>query len=78
MIPGQRSLGQEDPLEMGMANHSRILAWRVPCTDHGVAKSQDTTQGLTHTHRELRADMRWWHSQKGKKNLQNLYTKGLR
>ena len=25
-----RSLGQEDPLEKGMANHSSILAWRIP------------------------------------------------
>ena len=25
-----RSLGQEDPLEEGMATHSSILAWRVP------------------------------------------------
>jgi len=23
-------LGQEDPLEKGMATHSRILAWRIP------------------------------------------------
>ena len=28
-----RSLGQEDPLEEGMATHSRILAWRVPWTE---------------------------------------------
>ena len=28
-----RSLGQEDPLEEGMATHSRILAWRVPRTE---------------------------------------------
>ena len=27
-----RSLGQEDPLEDGMATHSSILAWRVPGT----------------------------------------------
>ena len=27
-----RSLGQEDPLEKGMANHSSILAWRIPWT----------------------------------------------
>ena len=27
-----RSLGQEDPLEEGMATHSSILAWRIPCT----------------------------------------------
>ena len=25
-----RCLGQEDPLEKGMATHSRILAWRIP------------------------------------------------
>ena len=24
------SLGQEDPLKMGMATHSSILAWRIP------------------------------------------------
>jgi len=28
-----RSLGQEDPLEKGMATHSRILAWRIPWTE---------------------------------------------
>ena len=28
-----RSLGQEDPLEEGMANHSSIFAWRVPGTE---------------------------------------------
>ena len=25
-----RSLGQEDPLEKGLAIHSSILAWRIP------------------------------------------------
>ena len=25
-----QSLGQEDPLETGMATHSSILAWRIP------------------------------------------------
>ena len=41
-----QSLGQEDPLEVGMATHSSILAWRIPmdrvawrATVHGVAKS---------------------------------------
>ena len=24
-----QSLGQEDPLEMGMVTHSSILAWRI-------------------------------------------------
>ena len=27
---GVGSLGQEDLLEMGMATHSSILAWRIP------------------------------------------------
>ena len=26
-------LGGEDPLEEGMATHSSILAWRIPCTE---------------------------------------------
>ena len=25
--------GSEDPLEEGMATHSSILAWRIPCTE---------------------------------------------
>ena len=28
-----KSLGQEDPLEEGMAPHSSILAWRNPRTE---------------------------------------------
>ena len=27
-----QSLGQEDPLEKGMATHSSILAWKIPWT----------------------------------------------
>ena len=43
-----RSLGQEDPLEKGMATHSNSLAWRIPRTEkpgglqakvHGFTKS---------------------------------------
>ena len=26
-------LGQEDPLEKGMATHSNVLAWRTPWTE---------------------------------------------
>ena len=40
-------LGWEDPLEEGLANHSSILAWRIPmdrgasrATVHGVAKTE--------------------------------------
>ena len=37
-LPGMQemwvqSLGQEDPLEKGMATHPRILAWRIPWTE---------------------------------------------
>ena len=28
-----RSLGQEDPLQVGMATHSSILAWKIPWTE---------------------------------------------
>ena len=28
-----RSLGQEDPLEEGMAIHFSVLAWRIPWTE---------------------------------------------
>ena len=44
-----QSLGQEDPLEKGMATHSSILAWRSPWTEepgrlHSVGlKESDTT-----------------------------------
>ena len=39
-----QSLGQEDPLEKGMAIHSSTLAWRIPWTEEpgglqGVTKS---------------------------------------
>ena len=51
-----RSLGQEDPLEEGMATLSSILAWRIPmergawwATAHGVAES-DMTCVTKHTH----------------------------
>ena len=28
-------LGQEDPLEKGMATHFSILVWKIPCTEAG-------------------------------------------
>ena len=40
-------LGQEDPLEKGMATHPSILAWKIPWTEEpgrlqstGVTRSQ--------------------------------------
>ena len=35
-----QSLGWEDLLEKGKATHSSVLAWRIPWTVHGAAKSQ--------------------------------------
>ena len=38
-----QSLGQEDPLEKGMATHSSIVTWRIPWPEeHGgrVAKTR--------------------------------------
>ena len=50
-----RSLGQEDPLEKGMATHSSILAWRIPWSEEpgglqSMGSQRDTTkrQRLTH------------------------------
>ena len=39
-----QSLGQEDPLEEGMATHSSILAWRIPWID-GRKESDMTKVG---------------------------------
>ena len=58
-------LGQEDPLEKGMATHSSILAWRIPWTvefhrqrslvgySSWSRKELDTATRLTHTQNEL-------------------------
>ena len=51
-------LGQEDPLEKGMATHSSILVWRTPWTEEpgGLKKSplghkeSDTTEQLSLLH----------------------------
>ena len=49
------SLGQEDPLEKGMATHSSVLGWRVPGREEAgglyspwVAKSQHDRVTSTH------------------------------
>ena len=43
-----QSLGREDPLEKGMATHSRILTWRIPRTEVGNCpwghKESNTTE----------------------------------
>ena len=42
-----RSLGQEDPLEKGMATHSRILAWRIPWTEEPGGLQSTGSQSRT-------------------------------
>ena len=56
---GVASLGQEDPLEEGVATQSSLLAWRLPidrgawrATVHGVTKSWTRLKQLS---TELRA-----------------------
>ena len=60
-----QSVGQEDPLEEGMADHPSILAWRIPWTEEptgyspwGSQKSQIWLKWLSmHAHAELRSHM---------------------
>ena len=43
-----QSLGQEDPLEKGMATHSSILAWEIPWTEEpGRVQSIGSQKSLT-------------------------------
>ena len=43
-----RSLGQEDPLEKGMATHSSILAWRIPWTEESGRLQSMGSQRVRH------------------------------
>ena len=67
------SLGQEDPLEMKMATHSRTLAWKIPWTEepggatvHGVAKSKTWLSNFTFFHflvigkACVNLEIQWW------------------
>ena len=52
-----RSLGGEDPLELEMATHSSILAWKIPWTEEpgsyspwGHKESDMTKHACMHTH----------------------------
>ena len=42
-----RSLGQEDPLEKGMATHSNILAWKIPWTEEPGGLQRVATKSRT-------------------------------
>ena len=48
-----QSLGQEDPLEEGMATHSNILAWRIPWTEEPGGLQSIGLQRVEHNWSDL-------------------------
>ena len=50
-----QSLGQEDPLEKGMATHSSILPWRIPWTEEPGRLQSRESQRVRHEFHLL-----WW------------------
>ena len=43
-----RSLGQESPLEKGMATHSSVLAWQIPWTEEPGGLQSTGSQRIEH------------------------------
>ena len=43
-----QSLGQEDPLEEGMATHSSILVWEIPWTEEPGGLQSTGSQSQAH------------------------------
>ena len=43
-----QSLGQEDPLEKGLATHYNILTWRIPWTEEPGGLQSMGLQGVGH------------------------------
>ena len=48
-----QSLGQEDPLEEGMATHSRVLPWRIPWTEEPNGLESKGSQRVRHDRSDL-------------------------
>ena len=42
------SLGREDPLEVGMATHSDILAWKIPWSEEPGGLQSIESQTIRH------------------------------
>ena len=42
-------MGQEDPLEKGMATHSNTVAWEIPWTEQRGRLQVMGSQGVTHS-----------------------------
>ena len=49
-----RSLGQEDPLEEGMAAHPSLLAWRIPWTEEPGGLQSTGLQSRTELRNETK------------------------
>ena len=58
LIPGSWSLGQEDPLEEGMATHSSILAWKIPWTEEPGGLQSIGSQRVGHDWSKLASMVR--------------------
>ena len=43
-----QSLGQEDPIEKGIATHSSILVWRIPWTEESGGLQSTGSQRVGH------------------------------
>ena len=43
-----QSLGQEEPLEKGMATHSSVLAWRIPWVESSGGLQSMGSQRVRH------------------------------
>ena len=54
-----RFLGQEDPLEEGMATHPNILAWRIPWTEEPGGLQSMGSQRVRPDSGDL-ACTHWW------------------
>ena len=66
------SLGQEDPLEKGVATHSSILAWRIPWTVRGVTKSQTQLSDFHFHFKGQNPINRGWHPTPWEKAIPSL------
>ena len=47
------ALDREDPLEEGVATHSSILAWRMPCTEKPGGLESTGSQRVGHNSSDL-------------------------
>ena len=54
-----RSLGQEDPLQEGIATHSNILAWRIPWIEESGRLQYIRSQRVRHDSVTQRAHTHW-------------------